>query len=57
MTENALLLLNLGSPDSTRVEDVRRYLDQFLSTTSRSTSMPWWKACVRTCSSPTTICC
>ncbi|EMP5645660.1 ferrochelatase [Pseudomonas aeruginosa] len=30
MTENALLLLNLGSPDSTRVEDVRRYLDQFL---------------------------
>ncbi|QJP07808.1 ferrochelatase [Pseudomonas multiresinivorans] len=30
MTQNALLLVNLGSPASTRVEDVRRYLDQFL---------------------------
>ncbi|WP_371369676.1 ferrochelatase [Pseudomonas sp. QL9] len=30
MTLNALLLVNLGSPASTRVEDVRRYLDQFL---------------------------
>lgn len=30
MTLNALLLVNLGSPASTEVADVRRYLDQFL---------------------------
>jgi len=30
MTEQALLLVNLGSPASTEVADVRRYLDQFL---------------------------
>jgi ferrochelatase len=30
MTDHALLLLNLGSPASTDVSDVRRYLDQFL---------------------------
>ncbi|KAF1054932.1 MAG: Ferrochelatase [Stenotrophomonas maltophilia] len=30
MTPNALLLVNLGSPASTAVADVRRYLDQFL---------------------------
>ncbi|WP_044873519.1 ferrochelatase [Pseudomonas sp. LFM046] len=30
MTDHALLLVNLGSPASTRVEDVRSYLDQFL---------------------------
>jgi ferrochelatase len=30
MTDHALLLLNLGSPASTEVADVRRYLDQFL---------------------------
>jgi len=27
----AILLVNLGSPDSTKVADVRRYLDEFLS--------------------------
>ncbi|MFZ9931567.1 MAG: ferrochelatase [Chthoniobacterales bacterium] len=31
MTKKAVLLLNLGSPDSTRVPDVRRYLREFLS--------------------------
>ncbi len=31
MTKKAVLLLNLGSPDSTRVPDVRRYLRDFLS--------------------------
>lgn len=31
MSKNAILLVNLGSPDSTSVEDVRRYLDEFLS--------------------------
>jgi protoporphyrin/coproporphyrin ferrochelatase len=30
MTKKALLLMNLGSPDSTRVKDVRRYLNEFL---------------------------
>ncbi len=30
MTEQALLLVNLGSPASTAVPDVRRYLNQFL---------------------------
>lgn len=30
MTDHALLLVNLGSPSSTSVEDVRRYLNQFL---------------------------
>ncbi|WP_438283647.1 ferrochelatase [Pseudomonas alabamensis] len=30
MTDHALLLVNLGSPNSTSVADVRRYLDQFL---------------------------
>src|SRR5690606_32207004 len=30
MTEQALLLVNLGSPASTKVADVRSYLNQFL---------------------------
>ncbi len=30
MTEHALLLVNLGSPASTQVADVRRYLNEFL---------------------------
>ena len=28
--KRALLLMNLGSPDSTEVKDVRKYLNQFL---------------------------
>ena len=31
MAQRAVLLVNLGSPDSTSVPDVRRYLDEFLS--------------------------
>ena len=31
MTEDVVLLVNLGSPDSTSVDDVRRYLREFLS--------------------------
>ena len=31
MSKKAALLLNLGSPDSTAVPDVRRYLREFLS--------------------------
>src|SRR5512136_2353532 len=30
MPHRAVLLVNLGSPDSTSVPDVRRYLDEFL---------------------------
>ncbi|MFM8808743.1 MAG: ferrochelatase, partial [Chthoniobacterales bacterium] len=31
MSKKAVLLLNLGSPDSTKIPDVRRYLREFLS--------------------------
>ncbi|MGH8019889.1 MAG: ferrochelatase [Opitutaceae bacterium] len=31
MAKQAVLLVNLGSPDSTSIPDVRRYLDEFLS--------------------------
>lgn len=30
MDQRALILMNLGSPDSTEVKDVKKYLDQFL---------------------------
>ena len=30
MTDKAILLMNLGSPDSPQVEDVKKYLDEFL---------------------------
>ena len=30
MSERGVLLVNLGSPKSTQVADVRRYLNQFL---------------------------
>ena len=30
MSKKAVLLVNLGSPDSTSVSDVRTYLDEFL---------------------------
>src|SRR5882724_1047076 len=30
ITKRAVILMNLGSPDSTEVKDVRRYLMQFL---------------------------
>jgi len=42
MSKPAVLLLNLGSPDSTSVQDVRRYLDEFLSD-ERVLDMPAWK--------------
>lgn len=40
MTEQALLLVNLGSPASTEVADVRRYLNQFLMD-SYVVDLPW----------------
>lgn len=42
MAKAAALLLNLGSPDSTSIPDVRRYLDEFLSD-ERVLDMAAWK--------------
>lgn len=42
MSKAAALLLNLGSPDSTSIPDVRRYLDEFLSD-DRVLDIPAWK--------------
>jgi ferrochelatase len=38
--KKGILLMNLGSPDSTKVKDVRKYLDQFLMD-SRVIDKPW----------------
>lgn len=38
--KRAILLMNLGSPDSTEVKDVKRYLDQFLMD-ERVIDKPW----------------
>jgi ferrochelatase len=40
MTKRAIVLMNLGSPDSTRVKDVKRYLDEFLMD-ERVIDKPW----------------
>ena len=45
MSKPATLLLNLGSPDSTSVPDVRRYLDEFLSD-ERVLDMPAWQRAI-----------
>ena len=37
-----VLLVNLGSPDSTDVKDVRKYLDEFLMD-ERVIDIPYWK--------------
>lgn len=37
-----ILLMNLGSPDSTSVKDVRRYLDEFLMD-ERVIDLPYWR--------------
>ena len=37
---SAILLMNLGSPDSTQVKDVRRYLNEFLMD-ERVIDLPW----------------
>ncbi len=41
-TKRAILLMNLGSPDSTQVKDVKRYLTEFLMD-ERVIDMPFWK--------------
>src|SRR3982751_2612582 len=38
--KRAIVLMNLGSPDSTEVKDVRRYLDEFLMD-KRVIDKPW----------------
>src|ERR1044072_1322777 len=39
-TKRGIVLMNLGSPDSTKVKDVRRYLNEFLMD-ERVIDMPW----------------
>ena len=40
--KKGILLVNLGSPDSTKTKDVRRYLDEFLMD-ERVIDIPYWK--------------
>ena len=40
--KKGILLVNLGSPDSTKVKDVRKYLDEFLMD-ERVIDIPYWK--------------
>ena len=40
--KKGVLLINLGSPESTKVKDVRKYLDEFLMD-ERVIDIPYWK--------------
>ena len=40
--KKGVLLVNLGSPDSTQIKDVRKYLDEFLMD-ERVIDIPYWK--------------
>src|ERR1043165_7946951 len=40
MAKKGIVLMNLGSPDSTEVSDVKKYLDQFLMD-ERVIDKPW----------------
>lgn len=42
MTKKGVLLINLGSPDSTKTKDVKKYLDEFLMD-ERVIDIPYWK--------------
>ena len=42
MDKKGLLLINLGSPDSTNVKDVKKYLNEFLMD-KRVIDIPYWK--------------
>mgnify|MGYP001585732858 FL=1 len=42
MSKKGVLLVNLGSPDSTKVSDVRKYLDEFLMD-ERVIDIAYWK--------------
>jgi ferrochelatase len=42
LMKKGVLLINLGSPDSTKVKDVRKYLDEFLMD-ERVIDIPYWK--------------
>ena len=39
-TKKGIILINLGSPDSTNVSDLRKYLDEFLMD-ERVIDKPW----------------
>ncbi|HTD93921.1 MAG TPA: ferrochelatase, partial [Chitinophagaceae bacterium] len=39
----AILLMNLGSPDSTSVKDLRRYLNEFLMDERVIDVAKWWR--------------
>jgi len=42
LSKKGVLLVNLGSPDSTSIKDVRKYLDEFLMD-ERVIDIPYWK--------------
>jgi ferrochelatase len=42
-TEKAILLMNLGSPDSTSVKDLRKYLNEFLMDERVIDVAKWWR--------------
>lgn len=42
MTKKGVLLVNLGSPDSTKIKDVKKYLGEFLMD-ERVIDIPYWK--------------
>ena len=42
--EKAILLMNLGSPDSTSVQDLRKYLNEFLMDERVIDVAKWWRA-------------
>jgi len=42
LDNKAVLLINLGSPDSTKIKDVKKYLDEFLMD-ERVIDIPFWK--------------
>ena len=42
IVKKGILLVNLGSPDSTKISDVRKYLDEFLMD-KRVIDIPYWK--------------
>ena len=48
MNEKAILLINLGTPESYQVKDVRRYLKEFLSDRRVIEASPWiWQPILR----------
>ena len=42
MHKKGVLLVNLGSPDSTKIKEIKKYLDEFLMD-ERVIDMAYWK--------------